>query len=297
MEELKYKAALFERYDCIETLDGVFKSDNIISENLRFALKMAVTPLEDVQEDEKDWHPTSHKKVLDLVHPSIYPLVYGQSRILSDGVCQLDNCIRRCREGQLELLASGKPEDEKRLGSEWSNRFQWLPSEFDLPPGTQDVKAMSYINNLHPEQHRNLYTIIELIIAKAISLWDLTLTCVMTDLNSKPRIDMRGDGWQAATVPPLYDGGSVEKYWTRHRAWAASRTIVQPEPGDFHSPEWGLHRQQQASAERNQTPVDLREDFGRLQIIIKLANIHLTPEKPEYEGGSWHIEGMANESM
>ena len=51
------------------------------------------------------------------------------------------------------------------------------------------------------------------------------------------------------------------------------------------------------SPERNQTPVDLREDFGRLQIIIKLANIHLTPEKPEYEGGSWHIEGMANESM
>lgn len=191
MEELKYKAALFERYDCIETLDGVFKSDNIISENLRFALKMAVTPLEDVQEDEKDWHPTSHKKVLDLVHPSIYPLVYGQSRILNDGICQLDDCIRRCRDGQLELLASGKPGDEKRLGSEWSNRFQWLPSEFDLPPGTQDVKAMSYINNLHPEQHKNLYTIIELVIAKAISLWNLTLTCVMTDLNSKPRIVMR----------------------------------------------------------------------------------------------------------
>jgi primase-polymerase (primpol)-like protein len=27
-----------------------------------------------------------------------------------------------------------------------------------------------------------------------------------------------------------------------------------------------------------------------LQVIIKLASIHLTPEKPEYGGGSWHVE-------
>ena len=28
-----------------------------------------------------------------------------------------------------------------------------------------------------------------------------------------------------------------------------------------------------------------------VQIIVKLANIILTPEKPEYEGGTWHVEG------
>lgn len=44
-------------------------------------------------------------------------------------------------------------------------------------------------------------------------------------------------------------------------------------------------------------PVDLRKDFGRLQIIVKLASIHLTPEKPRYEGGTWHVEGQGNESM
>ena len=27
-----------------------------------------------------------------------------------------------------------------------------------------------------------------------------------------------------------------------------------------------------------------------MQVIVKLANIHLTPEKPDYKGGSWHIE-------
>ena len=28
-----------------------------------------------------------------------------------------------------------------------------------------------------------------------------------------------------------------------------------------------------------------------LQVIVKLANIVLTPEKPEYSGGTWHVEG------
>ena len=28
-----------------------------------------------------------------------------------------------------------------------------------------------------------------------------------------------------------------------------------------------------------------------MQVIVKLANIVLTPEKPEYGGGTWHVEG------
>ena len=34
-----------------------------------------------------------------------------------------------------------------------------------------------------------------------------------------------------------------------------------------------------------------------MQVIVKLANIQLTPEKPTYRGGSWHVEGMRNESI
>ncbi|KAJ7367862.1 hypothetical protein DFH08DRAFT_677238 [Mycena albidolilacea] len=34
-----------------------------------------------------------------------------------------------------------------------------------------------------------------------------------------------------------------------------------------------------------------------MQCIIELANIHLTREQPEYEGGSWDVEGMVNESI
>ena len=59
------------------------------------------------------------------------------------------------------------------------------------------------------------------------------------------------------------------------------RKVVLPEPGVFRPLE--------------ESPLfDLRKDFSAngLQIIVKLANIELTPEKPEYEGGTWHVEGQ-----
>jgi hypothetical protein len=34
-----------------------------------------------------------------------------------------------------------------------------------------------------------------------------------------------------------------------------------------------------------------------LQVIVKLASIELTPEKPKYSGGTWHVEGMADEAI
>ena len=44
-------------------------------------------------------------------------------------------------------------------------------------------------------------------------------------------------------------------------------------------------------------PFDLKNLDRPLQVIVKLANIELTPENPTYEGGAWHVEGMANENI
>jgi len=33
-----------------------------------------------------------------------------------------------------------------------------------------------------------------------------------------------------------------------------------------------------------------------LQVIVKLANVLLIPEKPEYLGGVWHVEGLSQQS-
>lgn len=36
---------------------------------------------------------------------------------------------------------------------------------------------------------------------------------------------------------------------------------------------------------------------SQIQVMIKMANTHLTPEKPKYEGCSWHVEGQLNEHI
>jgi hypothetical protein len=83
----------------VSTVDGTFHSDTLIDESLRQELIEAVGLLENVQEGEKDWHPGSNNQVLDLVHPSLFPLVIGKSPVLKvpyepqpktqevDGVC------------------------------------------------------------------------------------------------------------------------------------------------------------------------------------------------------------------
>lgn len=48
--EVKHKAIIFETINCVEALDGVWKSDTVIGQDLRKALEIAVQPLEAVPE-------------------------------------------------------------------------------------------------------------------------------------------------------------------------------------------------------------------------------------------------------
>ena len=79
IEELRYKAKLFEDIGAVIVYTGhVVKSDSVVPESLELELQAAVAKLEahDVPDNHKDWHPGSNGKVLDLVHPSLYPLVH-----------------------------------------------------------------------------------------------------------------------------------------------------------------------------------------------------------------------------
>jgi hypothetical protein len=140
-----------------------------------------------LESEQKDWHPNSNEQVLNLVHPSLYPLVYGQTRVLSgagDGRTHLPNFMDLFGKGQPG--ESNQPISPRRAGRGyygsfdneglWSQKFQWLPCdvEFQGKSGT-DVKITSYINNLHPKKHSNLYSIIEKFIAKAIPMWNEVL--------------------------------------------------------------------------------------------------------------------------
>lgn len=115
--------------------DKIYESDSLIPSELRDALLTHVATLENVPEEALDWHPGSNKQVLDLVHPSLYPLRYGISPIRT-----------RNEAGELtdELSVAPEPRNAEHSTSEY---FQWLPTDFSVAEDGS-VKIESYINNL-----------------------------------------------------------------------------------------------------------------------------------------------------
>lgn len=90
-------------------------------------------------------------------------------------------------------------------------------------------------------------------------------------------------------LPDEEGGAFMERCWF----WECTNRknyLVQPEP---------IFRFEPPRDSNDEILVDLRRDYHQfgLQVIVKLANIHLTPEKPRYEGGSWHVEGQLNERI
>ena len=352
IKELRDRAKDFERDGFIRTYESAsrcVKSDHTIPLALRDKLRKAVEPLLQVDDTKKDWHPNSNEQVLNLVHPSLFPLVYGKSRVLTTGQVGLLDCLASSGKGAVvpgdQLISATRPgqhlQEEVRNGPLWSNQFQWLPAEvkFTGQDGT-DVKITSYINNLHPIQHNDLYAIIETFISKSIPLWNEVL--VKESGRAAPRINTCGAESDPEEPPSFYsdkgfdfkalkeylalpdnpdwESDGAEEVWSDDEEWleneatewkfARTRKISHPEPGvSFSYEQWksgdgkepvirGYWGSTHTFALDSYT-VKLEEDFREqgLQVIVKLSSIELSPEKPAYPGGNWHIEGMLNEHI
>lgn len=325
MKELRDKAEFYKTSRMVPVWDceaAVVKSDVIVPEADADELRQRVRVLEDVPEQNKDWHPGSGQQVLDLLHPSLFPLIYERSRALKFGTVPLENCSQFIGEGELvgpspqgdtqlhrKTVAWGYEESLKAWGD-----FQWLPSDVCF---TEDgPQITSYINNLHPREHKELYGTLERFVRHSIPLWNECLSWFETRIRlesiSGSDEDFRvPDGVLFHPSEPQIpdhqrspseeiERGPFTLEEVRNREWMegfdewfdANKILIQREPKPF------LARSHWLSQPEHR-PVDLQKDFGSsgLQIIFKLANIHLTPEKPGYEGGSWHIEGALNEHI
>jgi hypothetical protein len=118
IDEIRAKAVLYQETGIIPVLDAgscVLKFDIAIASDLKEELKRAVSILEDVPEHQKDWYPGSDDKVLDLVHPSLFPLIYTRSRILPHSTIGLDHCIDSIGKGEIisDPLSHLDPEKDK----------------------------------------------------------------------------------------------------------------------------------------------------------------------------------------
>ncbi|KAJ5915961.1 hypothetical protein N7454_010868 [Penicillium verhagenii] len=262
IKELQWKSGIYQETGIVQVFDiGVVKSDTAISQQVQQALKSAVHSLQ----DNKDYHPGSDQKVVDLVHPSLFPVVYGRTRVLPDRVIDLDTCLDSMGEGDFIPTPSDEdfkiplPREYSGSPAALSQRFQWLPCDVEFTENN-GARVLSYINNLHPITHR-----------------ELSQKSSTTDpLNLQ-------QGSQRGGVDD--DEEFNDEYWL----WISARPIKQPEPGEFN----------EQHMPKNRESINLQEDFKnqKLQVIVKLANIELTPDKPEYEGGTWHVEGQLNERI
>ncbi|KHN96906.1 WD40 repeat-like-containing domain protein [Metarhizium album ARSEF 1941] len=330
--EMKKKAALYEKTGLVPVLDYsacVVKSDTVAAD-LFGKLRDAVRPLENVPEDQKDWHPGSDGKVLDLVHPSLWPLVYARTRILTDKTCNVQDCMDACGQGTVlskptraELVMTPRwPYGQDGLSvTSLSLNFQWLPCDVEID---EDGHASidSYINNLNPAEHAELYSIIGGFIQQSLPAWDVIYrwpeeysfqrltarkvgpNCTTPDVcrahyeclpGNRPVDERELDQEDDEFGPYSSDSESSSVRNQLDNEWFdRTHPVILPDaqPEEGLSPDRFFHL----------GPGDVRSSNffngeSRIQVIVKLANIHLTPEKPTYEGGSWHIEGQLNEHI
>lgn len=155
-------------------------------------LRIAFDKLKTDCASSPDWHPNSGDMVQDLVHPSMYPLVYGRSRGFRAEKVGVTDAIRRwagkgdiipkLESDALETALANQPSfpnydlsTDHRIPAEyWSDTYQWLPANVAFGEGGK-VKFTSYINNLHPTKYPDIYRIIERLIETSIPMWDQCL--------------------------------------------------------------------------------------------------------------------------
>ncbi|KAH6560017.1 hypothetical protein BASA62_000292 [Batrachochytrium salamandrivorans] len=252
-------------------VERTFVMDHGVPAYVYKSLIHGVAILEDVPDYKKDWHPGTDSMVLDLVHPSLFCLVYGLTCIPPFSLrSQAFSGISWESLQQNQSVAVIPTFD---CSSEFSSYMsQWLPSEFYVDKDGH-VSINSYINNLNPIWHSDLYKTIASVFECFVPMLE-NLAGTMRSKSEYIRIDNLSEGYSQLSGRNLYDDLSV----------TIARPVHVPRmPKSFGGPD------------TLPLPISLR---GRhLQVIVKLASIHLTPDKPRYNGGSWRIEGTTNESI
>ncbi|KAJ2107533.1 hypothetical protein GGI16_001491 [Coemansia sp. S142-1] len=146
------------------------------------------------------------------------------------------------------------------------------------------ITIESYINNLHPVKHAALYLIIASIFSKFLPL----LEQVVTDLvhPQKPGVELNPyECYEYERPEPEPKSGrwAYLEYLDELQAWKEDVSYVDPQPKPFVVPK---------------RPISPYRLHGRrLQAIVKLSSIELTPEAHSYSSKDWNVMGLANERI
>ncbi|OAJ44487.1 hypothetical protein BDEG_27709 [Batrachochytrium dendrobatidis JEL423] len=240
--------------------------DNGIPDNVHTRLMTNVSDIE---------HGSNHntgQMVHNLIDASMYSVVYGQTMIAPLSIRLKYTTMVPCDILLSTRLVSNVPIIEG--DSEFiSCKFQCLPSEFRVEQDGS-VTINSYINNLNPIWHRDMYKCIAKIFKCFVPMFE-SLFRTMDPMFRYIDIHNGTKGYEPSSQS--YRGGMEP-----------DTQVIRP----VYVPTLPEHFESKYESAK---PVSLR---GRnLQVIVKLTNIQLTPSKPKYDEGDWHIEGPINESI
>ncbi|KAJ2811003.1 hypothetical protein H4S07_002336 [Coemansia furcata] len=299
LDELAYYSSLHLPDSSIRlsAADGVWFSDALIDAETTKGLKDYAVILENVPDSQKDWHPAARTRILSLIDPSLYPLIYGRSWLrrepsTSTSVTRTLDTLEEL-PGSLEGWRQAKwapdaldsecylPVIDRNQVSYVSDRFSWLPSEFRVDDNGA-VMIESYINNLHPIKHAALYLIIASVFSKCLPLLEQVLTGLVHP--RKPGVEFNlYDCYEYSRPEPERGRRPYYDYLAELECWHEDAAYKVPQPKPFVVPA---------------RPINPYSLHGRrLQAIVRMSNIELLSKKYVYGGKGWSVAGLDNEHI
>jgi len=296
IDECRYYASKATKACKISAVDGVYESDHIIDSDLRSSLQFYIQNVIDTM--DPDWHPKSNDLVLDIIHPSLFPVIYGTSKFYTDeklkelnlNPLDIKSYTRNHHMAELvEVPEVKKPNNYFGSRSEdKSTLYQWLPA--DVTVTKHSAKFTSYINNLHPDVHPELYDVLGKLVYHFCPLFEAVFNHATLPYYER---DEGNNGYTVRKVKEIIDLREGEDSDEDMRSYFA-RIPLRIDP-------WCNKFKSEKCETLGENAIVLipenDSDLTKLQIVVKAANIHLTPDKSYYGGGSWHVEGMKNERI
>ncbi|KAH7927256.1 hypothetical protein BV22DRAFT_1085358 [Leucogyrophana mollusca] len=253
----------------VACFERIWYSTPFLNEALLVEVDRELSSLREVQ---MSWDPRVGTTV-DIIDPFLHCLVYGRTLAYDS-----QNSDRVLPEPHLPMY------DIENTAAV-SKTFACLPTDFAVS-SSGAVKALSYINNLHP-RHVSLHNCIENLLSKIVPLFEHVLTDLHEDNPMSQRIKTP---LKLVTEPEPPEFSDDEQGWavyeSRTREWVMNKPIQLPDV-----PRAGYA----GGLENRRHTVQLK---GRtLQVIVRVTDTRLEPNGNDYLGSSWHVEGMKNERI
>lgn len=257
LAECKWAAGAFQEIP--SGVEGAFHSDDL-DQNLKVSLLDGISLL-----GRTDYHPGSNDQVIDLIHPSLYAYEHGKTPVSATP-----------SKTPFSGFGPSRVETGKIPWAELASTegLKWLPC--DMKVEGEKCRIESYVNSLHPYKHSKLYRSLGKLFVHCLPLFESVLTNLGTD-HRRPRAS-----------PLRIPSGKYREYREQGEDeddyWENPMILIMPK------------------LESKFTPPPLPTESVSLknvplQVIVKIGAIELTPDKPTFEGGTWHVEGMLDEHI